>query len=181
MGTRTTDARRRRLATVQATTLGLEVDTPTPQRKPRRMSCAMTVEAVEQRIKWATRRAPASWANLRPGDPLILIKKGRGLPKGAKQEVITQVVVVSNRVETLGDLTEDEIELEGFDPGGELAPEPRPELWLSSSTAWESPACKRWAAWWAAGHQVRPGSGVLLDEVKCRRIEWKYQADGGTK
>lgn len=50
---------------------------------PRRMSCSMTVDAVRDRSKTVTRRHVDTWRDLKPGDRLVLIEKGMGLPKGA--------------------------------------------------------------------------------------------------
>lgn len=39
------------------------------------MSCSLTVEAVRDRTKTVTRRQVKTWAFLRPGDHLTLVKK----------------------------------------------------------------------------------------------------------
>ena len=47
---------------------------------PRRMSCSMTVPAVRDRTKTVTRRHVDTWRDLAPGDRVVLIEKGMGLP-----------------------------------------------------------------------------------------------------
>src|SRR4051812_31939669 len=96
---------------------------------PRRMSCSMTVEAVQARTKTVTRRHVDTWGDLRPGDPLILIEKGMGLPKGARQVVLAEVEVTSVRVEPLYDIDEEEVEREGFDA---LTPGEFCKMWMDS-------------------------------------------------
>lgn len=142
----------------------------------RRMSCSMTVEAVEQRIKTVTRRHPDTWRHLKPGDPLTLIEKGMGLPRGAKQRVLDEVVVVSNELETLRQVDDDEVKAEGLwdravTEGAAFAdyydPEDQPRVWFR--------------AFWAAGHlggtitdwAIGKRAPFLLG-VECRRIEWRY-------
>lgn len=127
----------------------------------RRMSCSMTVEAVEQRIKTETRRDPGTWRTLRAGDRLTLIEHDMGLPKGAKQRVLAEVVVTANVVEPLTLIDQAGVVREGF---------PR---WLPSD----------FIRFWAGTH----GHGRLIDQwpagtlpppevhaIKCRRIAWRY-------
>jgi hypothetical protein len=80
------------------------------------MSCALTTPQVRDRIKTETRRDPATWVNLKPGDHLTLIEKGMGLKKGEKQVVLAEVIVVSNTLERLSDITTHGTMREGF-PG----------------------------------------------------------------
>lgn len=123
---------------------------------PRRMSCAMTVDAVERQNKLVTRRDPETWSTLKPGDRLTLIEKGMGLPKGARQRVLAEVEVTSNRIETLADLTNTEVRLEGF-----------PDMGIVE-----------FARWWAEGHGYPKGLHIdLLVAVECRRIAWRYLDD----
>ena len=122
----------------------------------RRMSCSMTVDAVCARTKTVTRRHPDTWATLTPGDRLTLIEKGMGLPKGAKQVVLAEVEVVSNRVERLGLVDEFEVHAEGLAP---MAPTAFMRLWADS-------------------HGYRTTTGLVdLEQVDCRRIEWRYLDD----
>lgn len=124
---------------------------------PRRMSCSMTIEPVRDRTKTVTRRHVDTWADLKPGDPLTLIEKGMGLPKGAKQVVLAEVEVVSVRVERLvSGVSELEVEREGL---GGMTPEEFCQFWMESHG---------YGGW---------GSDQTLHEVEaieCRRIEWRY-------
>lgn len=135
----------------------------------RRMSVSMTVVPVRQRIKTVTRRHVDTWKDLQPGDRLTLIEKGMGLPKGAKQVIVAEGVVVDVRVEPISLLFHDvrygrqEIAMEGFDPH-DLEP-------------------VEWATWWAGAHgysiPIRPHSWQPVDPadlagIECRRIEWRY-------
>ncbi len=80
----------------------------------RRMSCSLTTAQVYDRTKTETRRHPDTWPDVKPGDIVTLIEKGMGLPKGARQVVITDVVILSNEVEPIRDLTPEELAAEGF-------------------------------------------------------------------
>lgn len=141
----------------------------------RRMSCAMTIDAVRDRTKTVTRRHVDTWKTLQPDDRLTLIEKGMGLPKGAKQVVICEVEVVDVRVEPISLMSSDvrygrqEIALEGFDPD-EWTPE-------------------EWATWWAGSHGYSipihrntwtPVDPADLRRVECRRIEWRYLDEEAT-
>lgn len=136
---------------------------------PRRMSVSMTVDAVRARQKIVTRRHVDTWRTLQPLDRLTLIEKGMGLPKGAKQVVVAEVEVVDVRVEPVSLLTADvrygrqEIALEGFDP----------DEWTPLE----------WSTWWAGhhGYSIRihpyswePRNPSDLNDIECRRIEWRY-------
>ena len=141
------------------------------------MSVSMTTDAVYDRTKTVTRRHPDTWQDLDPGDRLTLIEKGMGLPKGAKQVVICEVEVVSNRVESLRQVTIAEVIAEGLwdravNEGVEFA------AWDDGPAHW---ALRWFRAFWAAGHY----HGTLRDwavgrlaaslmGVECRRIEWRY-------
>lgn len=81
---------------------------------------------------------------------LTLIEKGMGLPKGAKQVVLAEVEIVSNRTEPLGDLYSSELAYEGFPDMDALD----------------------FAAMWCKSHGYHftgdwPG-------ITVRRIEWRY-------
>lgn len=118
----------------------------------RRMSVSLTLEAVRARTKTVTRRAAHTWGDLKPGDRLVLIEKGMGLRKGEKQVVVDVVVIVSNELEPLSNVTEHEVYLEGF--GGQKTAEEFVRFWLLS-------------------HDGNPDlEGALETEV--RRIEWRY-------
>lgn len=123
---------------------------------PRRMSCAYTVDQVLAGTKTVTRRDPSTWERLRPGDRLTLIEKGMGLPSGARQRVLTEVVIVSNRVEPLAGIAEP----------GELAREGFPTM----------PAAE-FAVWWARSHGHGTLTAAEAFRLDCRRIEWEYPAE----
>jgi hypothetical protein len=91
------------------------------------MSVAMTQQQVIDRTKTATRRK-GWWLDkhgrhlVKPGDHLILVDRLRGLKKGERATVLTEVEVVSTCREHLDNLTtfpsygEEEVRREGF-PG----------------------------------------------------------------
>lgn len=118
----------------------------------RRMSCALTIDAVRDRSKTVTRRNPDTWSTLAAGDRLTLIEKGMGLPAGAKQVVLAEVEVISNTIELLGDITPAEVIAEGF-----------PHMTTGDFMRF-------WAD--AHGHADDPDYGI--DFVEVRRIEWRY-------
>ena len=123
----------------------------------RRMSCAMTIDAVRDRSKTVTRRHVDTWKTLKPGDRLTLIEKGMGLKPGEKQVVICEVEVVDVRVEPITLMSTDirygrqEVALEGF-------PDADPV---------------KWVRWWAESHKV-PVQYIVCAPPMCRRIEWRY-------
>lgn len=121
----------------------------------RRMSCAMTVPAVQARTKTVTRRHVDTWKDLKPGDRLTLIEKGMGLPKGARQVVLAEVEIVDVRLEPIAAIHEED--------RGTVAEG------LGHMTAGE------FVRFWLGGH----GYGAHLHpsfarDVVCRRIEWRY-------
>ena len=115
---------------------------------PRRMSCSMTIEQVRSRTKTVTRRATSTWQSLEPGDSLVLIEKGMGLPKGAKQVELATVEIVSVTVEPLDAIDYVDCVREGF-------PHMNPD---------------EFKAFWLKGH----GHASDATGVTCRRIEWRY-------
>lgn len=142
----------------------------------RRMSCALTINAVKERTKTITRREATTWATTQVGDELTLIEKGMGLAAGEKQKVLTQVIVEDTVVEPLLlGIIQDGTASEGF-------------------SGWDP---LEFAVWWADGHGLRgrlreagltparyptfpPNAerGRLiwetLGDVQCRKIEWSY-------
>lgn len=78
------------------------------------MSVAFTEEAVVARTKTVTRRI--GWRFLKPGDRLTLCRKVMGRRPGEPLVCVAKVEVVSVRRELLGDITAEEVALEGF-PG----------------------------------------------------------------
>lgn len=123
----------------------------------RRMSCALTIDAVRDRSKTVTRRHVDSWRTLQPGERLTLIEKGMGLPKGARQVVLAEVEIVDVRVEPITLMSSDirygrqEVALEGF-PGHDPV---------------------AWVEWWARSHRVVL-QYLASAPPMCRRIEWRY-------
>lgn len=119
----------------------------------RRMSCAITIDAVRDRTKTVTRRHVDTWTTLKPGDQLTLIEKGMGLPKGARQVVLAQVEVVDVRVEPLFAMTDADCAAEGF-------PDYTADDFISM---------------WLESHNVPAFSGQHEATVyPVRRIEWRY-------
>lgn len=134
----------------------------------RRMSVSMTKDAVEAEIKDVTRRHRDTWSNLRAGDHLLLIEKGMGLPKGAKQVVLKEVLVVDVRLEPLGLVTFDEVLREGL-YGRAVRELSRTLLRISHGDVVD------WfVRFWADGHGYRGTSLLDLAGVEVRRIEWRY-------
>lgn len=130
------------------------------------MSVSMTLEAVQQRVKTVTRRREDTWRNLQPGDRLTLIEKGMGLPKGAKQAVVTDVLVTDVRVEPLRFVTDDEVRREGLWDQAQQALAQIPEDQRPTPAEW-------FVSFWLRGHGYR---GTVSESVmvECRRIEWRY-------
>jgi len=126
----------------------------------RRMSVALTLEQVRARTKTVTRRHESTWSDLKVGDHLLLIEKGMGLPKGAKQVVVCEVEITDVCLEPLGLVDDAQLVAEGF-PGQD------PGLWR---------------CWWAGSHgykldpRAEDVDEVLawVDRIICRRIEWRY-------
>ena len=118
----------------------------------RMMSFALTTEAVEQRRKTVTRRDPKTWATLKPGDRLVAIEKGMGLPKGSTVRRLAVIEIVSVRVEPLADINDDDVIREGF--------EGKNAMWFVAMF------CKH--------HGVAAPNVWTLD---VRRIEFKYVED----
>lgn len=123
----------------------------------RRMSCALTVDAVLERRKTVTRRHVDTWRSLKPGDRLTLVEKGMGLKKGEKQRVLALVQVVDVRDEPIGRILDEPcgVEREGFP---------------HSSGLW-------FAGFWLKSHGYKVSEfgpfGSIL-RTQCRRIEWTY-------
>lgn len=116
----------------------------------RRMAFSTTVEQMRNQSKTVTRRDPATWVDLKPGDRVLAIEKGMGLPKGARQVVIGEIEIVSNRVERAIDVDLDDVEREGF-------PAMTPADWLAE-------------VWWELHGPVTP-------MTEMRRIEFRHVAD----
>lgn len=134
----------------------------------RRMSVSLTVDPVRRMVKTETRRDPATWVGLKPGDRLTLIEKGMGLPKGAKQVVICEVEILSNQIEPIDLVTAAAVGREG--------------LWPVASGAVRRGDATIEKAWfrqfWCESHGHPKGTGRLLGSgVKCRVITWRYLPD----
>lgn len=82
----------------------------------RRMSFAATVSQMYAQTKTVTRRAADTWVDLEPGDVVMAIEKGMGLPKGERQKCIHPIEIAAVSVVPLLPLTPAEITAEGF-PG----------------------------------------------------------------
>lgn len=118
------------------------------------MSCSMTVPAVRARTKTVTRRHVDTWTNLKPGDLLTLIEKGMGLPKGARQVVLAEVVIVDVRVEVLALVV----------LPGELDREGLPHM-----------VGHEFVDMWVRSHgYAHVTDGLDRLSLPCRRIEWRY-------
>jgi hypothetical protein len=77
------------------------------------MSVALTEDAVRDRRKTVTRRL--GWRMLKPGDHLTLCRKVMGRRAGEPLVRICDVEVVDVRREPLWNITEEDVEREGFD------------------------------------------------------------------
>lgn len=116
----------------------------------------MTVDAVRDRTKTVTRRHVDTWRDLKPGDRLILIEKGMGLPKGARQVVLTEVEIVDVRVEPITSILAERAD--GTTREG-----------LPDMTGWQ------FIRFWLDGHGHRAVRHLeMARNVMCRRIEWRY-------
>jgi len=113
----------------------------------RRMSFSATVEQMRDQTKTVTRRDPDTRCHLKPGDRLTAVEKAMGLKAGEKQVVIGDIEIVSNRVERAIDLTDEDVEREGF-------PSMTPSDWLTE-------------VWWDLHGAVEP-------TTKMRRIEFRH-------
>lgn len=121
---------------------------------PRRMSCSMTVPSVRDRSKTVTRRHVDTWRDLKPGDRVVLIEKGMGLPKGARQVVLAEVEIVDNRVEPILDVLDE------------------PDATAREGLPMMSPG--EFARFWLDTHGHRNVPLPDAAEIECRRIEWRY-------
>ena len=122
------------------------------------MSCSLTTPAVRARTKTVTRRHVDSWRDLKPSDELVLIEKGMGLPKGARQVVLARVLVDDVRVEPLGRILDEGPEgvaREGLD----MTPAEFVRFWQQSH-----------------GYPLSIPFYEAL-QIPCRRIEWHYPDD----
>lgn len=125
----------------------------------RRMSCALTTDQVRCRTKTVTRRRADTWTSLMPGDRLVLVEKAMGLPKGARQIVLADVLVTSVSVERLVDITPAEVAAEGFGPSALWTPGAFVRFWLGSH------------GYPLALYDAEPS---VASGVMCRRIAWSY-------
>lgn len=69
------------------------------------MSFFLTTRQVREGTKTVTRRL--GWAFLKPGDRVMAVVKGQGIPKGGRIERIRLIEIVSNRPEALWKLALD--------------------------------------------------------------------------
>lgn len=126
----------------------------------RRMSCALTIDAVRARTKTVTRRRADTWGTLQAGAELVLIEKGMGLPKGARQVVLDTVRVIDVRLEPLSALTLAGVAAEGFGPGSTLG----------GATGW---TVRDFTVMWLGSHGYHADRDSPA-RVLVRRIEWAY-------
>ena len=80
---------------------------------PRLMSVALTEQAVRDRRKTVTRRL--GWQVLKPGDRLTLCRKVMGRRTREPLVRVCDVEVVDVRREPLSNITDEDVEREGFD------------------------------------------------------------------
>jgi hypothetical protein len=127
---------------------------------PRRLSCSLTLDAVADRTKTVTRRRADSWVKLHVGHELILIEKGMGLAKGAKQVELARVRVTAVDVRPLLPMSDLEVLHEG--------------LWEAAERHInERVSAGQWFAdFWLASHGYQ--AGIDPRDVIVRRIEWVY-------
>ncbi len=79
----------------------------------RNMSFMLTTPQMYARTKDVTRRI--GWWNLKPGDVVMAVEKGRGLKKGEKVKRIYPIRILSVTAQELAtDLTVYEVKREGF-------------------------------------------------------------------
>lgn len=132
---------------------------------PRRMSVSLTVDSVVARTKTVTRRHVDTWRTLKPWDRLTLVEKGMGLRKGEHQRVLAEVEIIDVRVEPIT-----AIRNEG--DGTDGAPD---QLGVEREGLAREMSGHLFAYWWAASHGHPDADNEdALDEVYCRRIEWRY-------
>jgi len=87
---------------------------------PRRMSFSATTEQMWAGSKTVTRRDPATWRHLTPGDRVVAIEKGMGLAAGERQVVIGEIEITSNEVIRLDAGDDTEARREGFESWAEF-------------------------------------------------------------
>lgn len=146
----------------------------------RLMSCALTIEAVRARTKTVTRRDPETWQGLKPGDRIVLVEKGMGIPKGGHVVRLADVEIVDVRVEELVRIwAPGECTREGFPEWDEDAPDGDADqfvaMWLGSHGYRDLD--------WNVRRVTRRSTGerVTVGSVLCRRIEWRYLAAKGAR
>ena len=83
---------------------------------PRNMSFAMTTQQVRNRSKDVTRRF--GWHFLKAGDIVCAVVKSMGLKKGEKVERLGMIEIVSTRLESLFEITQEDVVREGFPDWG---------------------------------------------------------------
>jgi hypothetical protein len=109
------------------------------------MSVAFTEQAVRERRKTVTRRL--GWTFLTPGDTVTLCRKVMGRRKGEPLVRICNVEVVDVRHERLDEITDADVEREGFDPA-----------------EWDA---ARFVEFFCEHMNCEPG-------ITVTRIEWRY-------
>lgn len=136
---------------------------------PRLMSVSLTEDAVRARRKTVTRRA--GWTALRPGTELDLCRKVMGRRKGDPLVRIARVRVTDVRRERLDQITDEEVDREGFGPYGD--PWPHQEWWPPGTVPPENrhgPASEAFVLFFTEHMGGTPGQEVT-------RIAWEYLPD----
>lgn len=143
----------------------------------RLISVYLTQQQVRDRIKTVTRRA-GWWEDkhgrrlLQPGDHLTLCEKVMGRRRGEPLVRITTVEVVDVRRERLHDITDDDVDREGFGPYGDPWPY---QDWWPPGTVPPAPEhgepSRRFVEFFTGEMGGSPDQLVT-------RIEWRYLDEG---
>ena len=78
----------------------------------RNISFMLTTKQIENRTKTVTRRL--GWWDVEPGKMLQAVEKGMGLKRGEKVRKLAEICVVYAIPQRLGDITQEDVALEGF-------------------------------------------------------------------
>ena len=121
----------------------------------RRISCAMTTDAVRDRTKTVTRRHVDTWKTLKVGDRLTIVEKAMGLRKGERQVVLAEVEVIDVRVEPITWIFRE--------PNG-CADEGLQEM-----------SHAEFIRFWTQAHGYGTPPFSEMQAIPCRRIQWVYR------
>lgn len=78
----------------------------------RNISFMLTTKQIENRTKTVTRRL--GWWGVKPGTMLQAVENGQGLKKGERVRELAEICVVYAIPQRLGDITQEDVVLEGF-------------------------------------------------------------------